>query len=665
MQTKIAPCAAACPVRTDVPGYVNAITRGDYAEAVRLIRAANPFASVCGWVCPHPCEDRCRRGPLDGPVSIRALKRFAIENAGMLAEAGNADPTGPRVAVLGAGPSGLSCAWYLARQGFRVTVWERQEKPGGQLQAALPVYRLPRQVLEKDINLIERAGVEIICGVAIGRDKSFKELRREHSAVVIATGLPTGRTCQVPGAEHPNVYTALSFLERAAASEAVFLEGRVVVIGGGDVAMDAARTARRYGASRVTVVCLEEAGKIPAHHWEIEESKEEGAEIVPGLGPWEIVDCGGHLAVSFKKVLSLFDARGRFDLRLAPEVALTLECEHVIAAIGQEPDYSFLQGGGVAFSRRGPVWDRETMMLSVPGVFICGEAGEGPGAAVQAVASGLAAGAAVAAYLAGRTPEKRPEPERIGPVPEREAALIPKLPRQPMPVRPVEERLREGRAPVELGFSEAAAALESSRCLSCGLGAVVDRGKCKACLTCARVCPYGVPRVGWTAVIPAEECQACGICAANCPAGAIALAKPVVVRPKPRAVTVFVCEKNRFEVQRFLDSLPVRPDYSLAVLPSAASINSLMVLEVLEKGADTAIVCTCGEDRCVHRCLDGVTARVAGIRRILGEIGLPAEKLILVNQSLEGWQAGLGVLTGGSAAAGGPVAGFGREAAQA
>jgi len=638
MPTRMAPCAAACPVKTDVPGYVHAVVRGDYDEAVRLIRATNPFASVCGWVCPHPCEDRCRRGALDGPVSIKALKRFAIENAATPAPAGKVDPRGAKVAVLGAGPSGLSCAWYLARHGFTVTVFERHEKPGGQLHAALPVYRLPRRVLEKDIDLVRETGVDIVCGVTIGEDKPLSDLREGFAAVVVATGLPQGRVCNVPGAEHPNVVTALCFLERAASGEPVSLGPRVVVIGGGDVAMDAARTARRYGASEVTVVCLEEGEKIPAHTWEIEESREEGVTILPGYGPWEMVDGGGHLAVSFKKVLSIFNEAGRFDPRFADEVALTLPCDHVIAAIGQGPDYSFLHGAGVSMSMRGPVWDRESMMLSVPGIFICGEAARGPGAAVDAVASGLAAGAKVAAWLGVPGAESAPQPECIGPVPEREVALIRTLPRQPMPMRPVEERVRDGRAPVELGFSGDVATAEGSRCMGCGLGAVVNRNKCQACLTCARVCPYGVPRVEKTAHIAVEECQACGICAAACPAGAITLAKPAADCQGARDLAVFVCEKNRFRVQEVLDGRSRHLDYGLATLPSAASIDALTVLKALENGAGAVMVFTCGEDRCVHRCLESVTARVAAVRRTMEAIGISGDRLVLINQAEGDWQ---------------------------
>ncbi|HUW65289.1 MAG TPA: FAD-dependent oxidoreductase [Spirochaetia bacterium] len=633
MQTKIAPCAGACPVHTDVPGYVNAITRGDYAEAARLIRANNPFAAVCGWVCVHPCEDHCRRGALDGPVNIRALKRFALESAALAHPGPPAVPVGRKVAVVGAGPAGLSGARFLAGKGIQVTVWERRDKPGGQLMAALPVYRLPREVLEQDIELIRRSGVEIVCGVEIGRDKSLAELRQQSDAVLISTGLPAGRLCGVPGVEHPQVLTAICFMEKAARGEEISVGSKVVVIGGGDVAMDAARTARRYGAAGVTLVCLEEREKIPAHTWEVEESLEEGVKIIPGYGPWGIVDGGDNLTVSFRKVLSLVDEQGRFAPRLAAEAGLTLDCDLVIVAIGQGPDFSFLAGSGVAMSQRGPVYDRESRMLSVPGIFICGEAARGPGVTIEAVADGLAAGTLIAAYLLGGTDRVLPEPERIGPVPERQKPLLRAVPREPMPVRPVEERIRDGRAAVELGFTGAVATMESSRCMGCGLGAQVNRNKCKACLTCARVCPCGVPRIDKVAVIPPEECQACGICAANCPAGAITLGKKCDTGDERRAVAVFACEKSCVQVQQLLDGLPVRPGYGLFPLPSAAAFDALMVLRALEKGAESVLVFSCGQERCVNRCHDVLAAKIAAIKHTMEQIGISSERLLLVDQS--------------------------------
>jgi len=520
-----------------------------------------------------------------------------------------------------------------------VTVLERREKPGGQLHAALPVYRLPRRVLEKDIELIREAGVEIVCGVTVGEDMPFSDLRREFAAVVVATGLPLGRVCNVPGAEHPNVVNALCFLEKAAAGDRVAIGRRVVVIGGGDVAMDAARTARRHGASEVTVVCLEAEDKIPAHRWEVEESREEGVTIIPGYGPWAMYEGDGQLAVVFKKVISIFNETGRFDPRFAEEGALTLTCDDVIAAIGQGPDYSFLQGAGVEMSMRGPVWDQDTMMLSVPGVFMCGEAARGPGAAVEAVAGGLAAGARVAAWLGVPATKMPPEPGPvIGPVPERETALIRRLERIPVPMRPAEERVRQGRVPVELGFAEEGAVAEGSRCMGCGLGAVVSRWKCQACLTCVRLCPYGVPRVGGTAHIAPEECQACGICAAACPAGAISLAKPAAGCRGAVDLLVLACEKSRFGVQQALDSLPRRPDYGLVTLPSPAAVDTLTVLQALENGAGTVMVFTCGKDRCVHGCLEAVNRRVAATRRTMEEIGLAAERLVLVEGPADRWQ---------------------------
>lgn len=646
-------CTNACPVQTDVRGYLAAVARREYIEAYRLIRANNPFPSACAWICPAPCEDACRRAGVDAPLAIREIKRFVVEASGAACRvAVHSSGTGKKIAIVGAGPAGLTAAYDLARLGHRAVVYERQHSPGGQLLASVPLYRLPREVLKRDVEGILSAGVEVRCGVEVGRDVTVSRLKKEYNAVIISTGLWAGRRLSLPGFDRPGVYTALPFLKMANLGEKLDIGRRVAVIGGGDVAMDAARTALRLGASEVRVVCLEQRDRMPAHRREVEEALAEGVAVLPGFGPVEVLSEGGKVAaLVVQKVKSLFDQEGRFSPVYEPGSFLQVPCDAVILAIGQAPDNVFLAGSGLKTGPGGRLEvERQYLASGENGVFVCGELADGPGMAIAAVASGhrVAAlverflnGEMVGRFLSGEKPDLSAEKIMvIGPVPPETAKKIPRCERRNVQALPPGERVKNF-LPYETGLDEKAAFYEASRCMSCGLGARVDATKCVACLTCLRVCPYGVPVVRDRASMPAEGCQACGTCAACCPAGAItvelldeeALAGLLSERFLKDNIVAFTCgalwieglnKENKGEGR---SGAPRRVRF--VRLPAVDALRLEWVLKAFECGAAGVAVVACGDSRC--RLCGGGAGVIKGVfsraRDLLKSIGIPPERL--------------------------------------
>lgn len=669
----VPPCSGGCPVNTDVSGYLDAITRGEYMEAYRIISDHNPFPSVCAWVCPHPCEDGCRRGGVDEPLSIRALKRFAVERAtGLAATDGGKEGLycpgvnkfnsseglpGGDVAVIGAGPAGLAAAGLLAGSGFSVTVLERQAGPGGHFFASLPLYRLPRRVVNQDVRKIMDRGVKIFCGVEVGRDVTVNQLRRQYRAVIIAAGLQESRGLPLPGFGHPAVLTALPYLQGANLGGPVGIGRRVVVIGGGDVAMDVARTAVRQGAGTVEVACLESGSEIPAHPWEVEEALEEGVVLNEGWGPEEAVSDGGRLAgLRLKKVLSVFDSNGRFNPTYDDSVTKFIEADNVIVAVGQRADLGFLKDSGIMPDGRGYFKvDPETMATPAEGIFACGEIASGPGAAISAVASGQRAARSVERYLRGIGPASvQARLDVIEPLPEVVARRVVARNRQPVPVMAPGER-KDTFRPFEIGFSEAQARQESARCMRCGMGAVVVPGKCAACLTCARLCPFGVPVVNNRAEISMQKCQGCGICAAACPAGAIEMLGPVcgagpsgrsggevgvreeqpVSEPDAAQIVLYACRyiMGKDLLPDFAGSDPDLSGVRVCVLPGADSLSQRRVVEDVDRGAWGVALVACGGAECLAGGYHCRGEEFSMARSLASQIGLDQRRLLFCRAS--------------------------------
>jgi len=468
-----APCQNACPAGVDVPGFVSLVAEGRYAEAMRWHRERNPFASICARVCFHPCESKCRRVTLDSPVAIRGVKRFMVDrDVAMELPEVRPDPANAarQVAIVGAGPAGLSAAYFLARLGYRPTVYEAEEKAGGMLVQTIPAYRLPRDRLAQEIALIESMGVTIRTGMRLGRDFTLKTLRDAGcQAVFLGIGAQKGSRLGVPHDDAPGVTEALSFLRSANLSEGFAAGRNVVVVGGGNAAIDAARTALRRGAERVTIVYRRRRSEMPAWEEEIDEALHEGVVLETLAAPVEVQVADGRVTglVCQRMELGSYDRSGRRRPVPIKGEIFTIPADQVIAAIGQSVDAAGLFGDlPVELDRDGRVQaDPRTGRTSVEWIYAGGDATLGPSSVVEAIAAGERAAAAIDEALTGADHAfwRRNVPVDTAFDPDADPSP---LPRAPAWLRPVEER-KGSFAEVELGWSEEVARGEARRCLRC------------------------------------------------------------------------------------------------------------------------------------------------------------------------------------------------------
>jgi NADPH-dependent glutamate synthase beta subunit-like oxidoreductase len=471
-------CIADCPAEMDVPRYLREVRRGELARAEAVIREAAPLPRVLGQVCFRPCEDRCLRGELSERVAICALKRAALDHAGEPIWKSHLRPapaTGKTVAIVGAGPAGLTAAWFLRLKGHDVTLLDSQPLPGGWLRDGVPRYRLSRDALDADINEILEMGIEARMGVEVGKDISFEKLRETHDAVFVAAGARRAKQLDCEGVQRPEVEYGLELLSRVdvdGGGELPDFAGEtVVVIGGGDVAIDVARTALRLGSDEVHLYCLEERGEMPAHRREVDEAESEGVAVHPGWGPVRIAGADRVERVDFLRCVSLFDERGTFAPRLDESGGVSQEADRVLIAIGQEPALGFLAGvAGIESRGVGNVEvNADSMATSVDGVFAGGDVVSGPASVVEAVAHGRRAAAGIDRYLGGNgdiyfplLDEAEPEAE-LGRVDGFSG-----LARAPMPRLAVADAIRSF-ALLETGYAPDAARREADRCLRCDL----------------------------------------------------------------------------------------------------------------------------------------------------------------------------------------------------
>ncbi len=478
-----APCKATCPAHVSIQGYVALINNGKYREALELFKQVHPFPAACGRVCHHPCEGVCTRGDVDEPVAIQYLHRF-LADLDLEAESRYVpEPEEKRpekIAVVGAGPAGLTAAYFLAWKGYQVKVLEKLPVAGGMMAVGIPEYRLPRDILAREIKVIEDMGVEIRTGVEFGADVTLDSLGGDgYQAFFLATGLHRSRALNIPGEDHPGVLKGVDFLRQTALGREVGVGRRTVVIGGGNVAVDVALTAKRSGAEQVTLVCLETREEMPAWDHEIQEALEEGVEIVNSLGPTRFLAQGEDLTgVEFKRCTSVFDSEGRFNPAYDETDLTSMEADTAIVAIGQAADLDFAGGQEIAVSTKGGLEaDPVTLETPLPGVFAGGDVFYGPKSVVEAVSCGREAAESIHRYLNGM--DLREDRDKDWPYEKPPVEGEPARPRAAMRTLPPAER--EGTfKEIALGYTEEEARMEAERCLKCGI--------CSECYQCAEAC---------------------------------------------------------------------------------------------------------------------------------------------------------------------------------
>jgi NADH-quinone oxidoreductase subunit F len=467
-----APCQNACPASVDVPGFVSLIGEKRYAEALALHRERNPFASVCARVCFHTCEDKCRRSNLDDAVSIRGLKRFMAEQeiTVVLPEVREDDANASRkIAIIGAGPAGLSAAYFLARLGYKPKVFEAEPRPGGMLVQAIPAYRLPREELAREIRMIERLGVEIETNTAMGRDFTLQQLRDEgYDAVFVGVGAPKGTHLGIPGDDAQGVTEALAFLREYNIRGSVPVGKDVAVIGGGNAAIDAARTAMRLGAKSVTILYRRTRAEMPAYNEEVEEAEHEGIRLQTLVAPIEIVSKAGKVTGVKCRHMKLgeFDRSGRRK-PVAEEGEFVVKADQVIAGIGQALEMKeMLNGTELKLARDGFIeTDPLTCRTSVDWIFAGGDAVLGPASVVEAIAAGERAAVGIDLFLTGSTHAFWRSQKDIDTQfdPDEDPVTYSRARMQLLPVNKRKNNFQE----VELPWPDSVARKEAKRCLRC------------------------------------------------------------------------------------------------------------------------------------------------------------------------------------------------------
>lgn len=607
------PCQAACPVHTDSGKYVQLIARGEYEQAYLTARAPNPFASVCGRVCAAPCEDRCRRGVIDAPVSIRALKRFVTEKYGSESLApgtqdrlfqidtnsgipGNKIPWhlplmyetrkqaahAQKVAVIGAGPAGLACAHDLAIMGYQVTVFEGSDTAGGMMVHGIPEFRLPRSVIDKEIERITSLGVHLKRNAPLREGFGIRELRGlGFESVFLSVGTQRGRMLNIEGSNLDGVVKAVDFLLNVNHGYRVELGRRVVVIGGGFVAfdaarmalrramvdgggdsamsaaLDAARAAIRAGVTDVRIVSLESLEEMPAVRTaqgqeEFEEARREGIVFQPQRSAKRFTSSNGHVqAIDLIGVKRTYDDAGRFCPEFDPSITETIEADTVILAIGQEPDLAFLtpEDGVDLTPQRTIKVDPVTLTTTAPGIYAGGDVAFGPRNLIEAIANGKRAALSIDNFLRGveGLPEFNLSVKQIATRDYQRIAGYDKLEREAPPAISLDRRT--GISEVESSYSEAEALRQAARCLECHIQTIYDPDKCVMCNRCVDVCPeyclklvpleqlsfadgieaeihdfYRVDSGPMSAMIKDDEkCIRCGLCAVRCPTNAMTM----------------------------------------------------------------------------------------------------------------------------------------------
>ena len=572
----VAPCQIACPAGIDIQGYLALIARGAYAEAVQLIKERLPLPGIIGRVCPHPCEDACRRNIVEEPLPICALKRYASDHADdWTPEIKPA--TGKKVAVVGAGPAGLSAAYYLAQEGHEVSIFEALPKAGGMLRYGIPDYRLPPDVLDAEVKAITDMGVGLFTNMTLGEDFTIEGLLDDgYGAVFLGIGAHKSSTMRVEGEDAKGVLPGTDFLRSVVMGDPMELGAKVAVIGGGNTAIDAARTSLRLGADEVTIVYRRSRAEMPAADWEVEEAEEEGVKLHFLAAPVRINSDGGRVdsIECVKMELGEPDDSGRRRPVPIDGSEFTIDVTAVIAAIGQKPELAPIEGKDEIETEWGNIVVKgDSMLTGMKGVFSAGDCVTGAATAVEAIAGGRKAAVAIDRYLKGESLADAEAPfdiskgRKLEDVAAEEFAIFDKIPHEKMPALSPEER-KQSFVEAELGYDEEVARRQAARCLECGCKAghdcrlrdfatdyevdsmVVakdlklfprdlshpfverDPNKCIVCGRCVRICQevqcagaislnYRVTSTGASESLLDTTCVSCGLCIASCPVGAL------------------------------------------------------------------------------------------------------------------------------------------------
>ena len=501
--TGTAPCKTACPAHIGIQGYLQLAKEGRYEDALALIKKDNPLPAVCGHVCNRRCEDVCTRGTIDEAVAIDEVKRFIAERDLNAETRYIPEKTVPslkgefeeKIAIIGAGPAGLSCAYFLALTGYKPTIFEKNAEPGGMLRYGIPSYKLEKDLLAAEIDVIRQLGVEIRCGVEVGKDITIEELREQgYRGFYAAIGCQRGRKPGISGENARGAYTAVDFLREAGTKESFELEGDVVVVGGGNVAIDAARISSRCTDAKISMFCLETREKMPASNEEIEEALEEGITLNCGWGPKEVLEEDGHVSgVVFKKCTRVFDAQGRFSPEYDENDTITVPCRHVIFSVGQAIDWGHMldnlhvelrpNGGAIA--------NKLTYQTSEPDIFVGGDVYTGPKFAIDAIAAGREGAISLHRYVHEHCTLTIGRNRRDFIELDKENIKVDAYDtsgRQIPPKADVKEQAKTFRD-LSHSLTEEQVKKETSRCLSCG-ASVVDPNKCIGCGICTTKCMF-------------------------------------------------------------------------------------------------------------------------------------------------------------------------------
>ena len=501
--TGTAPCKTACPAHIAVQGYLKLAKEGRYDDALALIKKDNPLPAVCGHVCNRRCEDACTRGTIDEAVAIDEVKRFLAErdlNAETRYIPKKTIPSlkggfDEKIAVIGAGPAGLSCAYYLALTGYKPTIFEKNEEPGGMLRYGIPSYKLEKDLLAAEIDVIRELGVEIRCGVEIGKDITIEELREQgYKGFYVAIGCQRGRKPGITGENAKGAYAAVDFLREAGAKESFALEGDVVIVGGGNVAIDAARISSRCVDAKISMFCLEQRENMPASKEEIAEALEEGIELNCGWGPKEVLEENGKVTgVVFKKCTRVLDAQGRFSPEYDEEQTITVPCKHVIFSVGQAIEWGNMLDN-LDLKRRpngGALADKLTYQTSEPDIFVGGDVYTGPKFAIDAIAAGREGAISLHRYVhenctltIGRNRRDFVDLDKNNISVDNYDTS-----KRQIPAKADEKAQAATFRDLSHSLTEEQVKAETSRCLSCG-ASVVDPNKCIGCGVCTTKCVF-------------------------------------------------------------------------------------------------------------------------------------------------------------------------------